>query len=105
MRRYTSLAVQRRTLVLPMREFVTTITSKGRETIPAVIRRLLGLETEDKLAFDLTEEGSVELRAPDYPTVASLVGAAGSLEQAMSWEAMRDIVREDRLAAKSSPRE
>lgn len=81
-----------------MREVVSTVTSKGQITIPVEIRKRLHLDKGDKLSFVITATGSIELRAPTYSTVASLIGAAGSLKQPMEWEDMRDLAREDRLA-------
>jgi AbrB family looped-hinge helix DNA binding protein len=81
-----------------MREILSTVTSKGRVTIPAEIRKKLGIDKGDKLSFVITDEGSIELRVPTYSTVASLAGAACSLEQPMDWEKMRDVAREERLA-------
>lgn len=80
-----------------MKEIVATITSKGQVTIPAAIRRQLGLDTGDKLAFVLGDDGEVRVRPATYPDLASLRGAAGSLERPMSWDEMREIAREDYL--------
>jgi AbrB family looped-hinge helix DNA binding protein len=83
-----------------MKEIVSTITSKGQVTIPAEVRRHLGLKTKDKLSFIIEEEGGVRLKVPHYPDVASLRGAAGSLRKPLPWEEMRAIAREDHLAEK-----
>jgi len=83
-----------------MKEFVSTITSKGHVTIPAEVRRHLGVSQGDKLSFVIGDEGNVELKAPKYPNVASLVGAAGSLPHPMSWNEQLQIAREDRIADK-----
>lgn len=80
-----------------MREIVSTVTSKGQITIPVEIRKRLHLDQGDKLSFVITDAGSIELHVPARPTIASLAGAAGSLEQPMEWEDMRDLAREDRL--------
>ena len=82
-----------------MQEVVSTITSKGQITVPAEVRRHLGVSTRDKLAFVIGDDGSVRVRAVKYPTVASLQGAAGSLPRPLSWREMREIAYEDRLAA------
>ena len=84
-----------------MKEIPSTITSKGQVTIPAEVRRHLGLKAGDKITFviDGEEEGTVKLRAPQYPDLASLRGAAGSLSRPLSWKEMRQIAREDQLAA------
>lgn len=81
-----------------VREIISTVTSKGQITIPIEIRKKLQLDKGDKLSFVITDAGSIELRAPTYSTVASLAGAAGSLDHPMEWEDMRDRARADRLA-------
>ena len=83
-----------------MKERVATITSKGQVTIPAEIRRYLGLKKNDKIAFVVQPDGTVQLRAPPYPTIASLAGAAGSLKTPMPWKEMIEVAREDALVAK-----
>ena len=82
-----------------MKEVVSTITSKGQITVPAEVRRHLGVSARDKLAFVIDDDGSVHVRAVKYPTVASLQGAAGSLPRRHSWREMREIAYKDRLAA------
>jgi len=79
---------------------VATITGKGQVTIPAEVRRHLGVKTRDKITFILEPEGRATVQAEPYPTIASLAGAAGSLPVPMSWSEMRDVAREDRLRAK-----
>jgi antitoxin PrlF len=79
-----------------MKEIVSTITSKGQVTIPAEVRKHLGLNKREKIAFVIDEEGDVHLKAPHYPTVASLRGAAGSLPNPMSWEDIERVVEEER---------
>jgi len=81
-----------------MREIISTITSKGQVTIPAEVRKCLHLKTGDKVSFILDDSGEIQLKAPRYPNVAAVVGAAGSLKTPLSWEEMRQIAGEDRLA-------
>ena len=83
-----------------MKEIVSTITSKGQVTIPAEIRRRLGVGTGAKITFVIDENGEIQIKAPRYPTVESLRGAAGSLKKPLRWDEMRDIAREDHLEAK-----
>ena len=88
-----------------MKEILMTITSKGQVTIPAEVRRYLGLDKNQKIALVIEEEeGMVYLKAPRYPDVASIRGAAGTLDKKLSWDEMRDIAREDRLRAKIAPK-
>ena len=83
-----------------MKEIVSTITSKGQVTIPAEVRRHLGVGTSDKITFVIGDDGEVQLKAPRYSTIESLRGAAGTLRQPLSWMEMREIAREDALAVK-----
>jgi len=83
-----------------MKVILSTITSKGQVTVPAEVRRHLGVQTGDKIAFVLLPDGEVGIKAPRYPDVASLRGAAGSLTRPLAWEEMRTIAREDRLEDK-----
>ncbi|MDQ2785438.1 MAG: AbrB/MazE/SpoVT family DNA-binding domain-containing protein [Chloroflexota bacterium] len=81
-----------------MKEIISTMTSKGQVTIPAEVRKQLGIKAGDKITF-VIEEGRIALRAPIYPTVASLRGAAGSLAKPREWDEMRAIAREDQANA------
>ena len=80
-----------------VKEIVSTITSKGQVTIPAEVRRHLGVKRSDKLSFIIEPDGVVRLKAPRHPDIASLRGAAGSLKKPLSWQETRDIAREDHL--------
>jgi len=80
-----------------MKESVTTITSKGQITLPAAIRRHLGLHTGDKVSFVIEDSGNVMLKVPKYPNVASLAGAAGKLDRPMDMKEMLEIAREDAI--------
>ncbi len=84
-----------------MKEIVSTITSKGQVTIPVEVRKYLGLATNDKIAFVIDDEGSVRIRIPRYPTIASLRGAAGHLKKPLSWQEMQRVAYEDRFKAKN----
>ena len=83
-----------------MKEIISTITSKGQVTIPAEVRKYLGITTTDKIAFVIDDQGTVRLRVPRYPTVASLSGAAGRLKKPLSWQEIQEIAYEDRIKAK-----
>ena len=45
-----------------MREFVSSVTSKGQVTIPIAVRRHLGVSAPDKIAFVVDDDGRVALR-------------------------------------------
>ncbi len=83
-----------------MKEIISTLTSKGQVTIPAEVRKYLGIETNDKVAFVIDDGGVVRLRVLRYPGVASLRGAAGSLKKPLPWQEMQQIAYEDRFKTK-----
>jgi AbrB family looped-hinge helix DNA binding protein len=87
-----------------MREFVSSVTSKGQVTIPIAIRKHLGVSTPDKIAFVLDDEGRVAIR-PARLTWESVRGIVPPLpgrttidfddqiEEAMEEEANRIVSR------------
>ncbi len=83
-----------------MKEIVSTVTSKGQVTIPAEVRRHLGVAQGDKLSFVISDAGAVELKTTRYPTVASLRGTPVTLAKAITFNEMKVIANEDRLAEK-----
>ena len=83
-----------------MKEIISTVTSKGQVTIPAEVRKYLGIRTNDKIGFVIDDEGVVRLRVLRYPTIASLKGAAGRLDKPLSWQEIQKIAHEDRFNTK-----
>jgi AbrB family looped-hinge helix DNA binding protein len=79
-----------------MQELISTITSKGQVTIPAAVRRRLGVGTHDKIVFVIDDNGDVRLRVPHYPTIESLRGIAGSLPRDLTWQEMNEIAQDER---------
>lgn len=87
-----------------MKEIISTVTSKGQLTIPAEVRRHLGVKVRDKVAFVIENEGEVKVKVPRYKDIDSIVGAAGSLKRPLSWHEMREIAREERVKEKHHPK-
>ncbi len=83
-----------------MQQIISTVTSKGQVTIPVEVRRYLGLKTNDKVAFVIGTDGTVQIQAPRYPTIASLRGAAGSLDRPMTWKQMKETAYKDHFKAR-----
>lgn len=59
-----------------MREISATTTQRNQVTIPAEVRRLLGLKPRDKVAFTIEDDGEVRLAAASF----SLESAYGSVK-------------------------
>ncbi|MDO8573535.1 MAG: type II toxin-antitoxin system PrlF family antitoxin [Candidatus Daviesbacteria bacterium] len=82
------------------KQSVSTISSKGQITLPVAVRRHLGVDINDKVAFMIEPNGKVQVAQAKYPTIASLSGAAGKLKQPLPWKQVLKIAREDRLKEK-----
>ena len=76
-------------------ELYSTVTSKGQVTIPVAVRKHLGITANDKIAFVIQPQGTVEVKTPKYPTLASLAGAAGKLKKPLSEREVEEIIRDD----------
>lgn len=84
-----------------MRTIHATVTSKGQVTIPVEIRRRLGIDPTDKVAFVINGEGQVELRPVPY-TLESVMGSVPALKgretvdfDDLIEEAMEDMADEE----------
>lgn len=83
---------------IAMQTYQSTISSKGQITLPADVRRHLGLEPADKVSVVVTEDGRVELRRPIY-TLASLRGSLPALpNQSEDFEREIEEAMEERAA-------
>ena len=85
-----------------MRQFVSSVTSKGQVTIPAAVRKHLGVGTPDKITFVVEDDGHVALQ-PSRFTLRELQGIVPAIpgrsttdfedqiEEAMEEEAARVV--------------
>ena len=78
-----------------MKELVTTMTQRGQITVPAEVRRLLGLKPRDKVTFAI-EDGEVRL-VPAAFTVASAYGSVEPLANGDDFEEQIRQAKEDRV--------
>ncbi|MCC7352828.1 MAG: type II toxin-antitoxin system PrlF family antitoxin [Anaerolineae bacterium] len=90
-----------------MKEVFSTITSKGQVTIPVEVRRLLGVEPHDKIAFVL-DEGGVRLSRTGS-VVARTAGMLKSHKPLLTAEELREeaerAIAEDAIARSEKKRE
>ena len=78
-----------------IKEFYGTVTQKGQVTIPLAVRKLLGIESRDRITFRVTE-GRVEL-APAQMTLEAAYGAVKPTSHPEDWTAVRTQAREERV--------
>ena len=76
-----------------MKQIVTTITQRGQVTIPAEVRRLLGVAPRDKVAFQI-DDGQVSLVAAPF----TLESAYGSVEPLHRPEDFKELTRAAKAA-------
>lgn len=69
-----------------MKELVTTMTERGQVTVPAEVRRLLGLRPKDKVAFTI-DDGVVRIKPVEF-TVQSAYRSIKPLVRGLDTEEM-----------------
>ncbi len=72
-----------------MKQIVTTITSGGQITLPAEVRRLLGVKLRDKVAFAI-DDGRVAV----VPVKYTIRSAAGSVVPPSTTKEIEQRIRE-----------
>ncbi len=83
-----------------MKEILLKLSSKGQVTIPAEVRRHLGVEKNQRVALVIEPDGTVRLRVPRYPNVEAVRGAVAALGTKRTWTETLAIAHEDRALRK-----
>jgi AbrB family looped-hinge helix DNA binding protein len=81
-----------------MKEIVTSLTQRGQVTVPAEVRRLLGLKSRDKVAFAIDND-QVRL-VPVTFTVESAYGSVKPRNRPEDFKALSRAAREERVRRK-----
>jgi len=79
-----------------MREYVATITQRGQVTIPAEVRRLLGANPRDKIAFRV--EGDTVRLAPVEFTLEQALGSVTPLQRPEDFGERSRTAKEEKIA-------
>jgi len=77
-------------------DYIGTVSSQGRVTIPEEVRRRLNIQPQDKLVFRVTK-GTVELPGK-LPTLEELAGSFAPLQPGSSLEEVIDEAKADHYA-------
>ncbi len=75
---------------LRMQQFTATTTQRNQVTIPAEVRRRLGIKPRDKVAFTIDDAGTVRLAAAEF----SLESAYGSVRPSSRPEDFEQLSRD-----------
>jgi len=84
-----------------VKAIVTTMTQRGQVTVPAEVRRLLGLKPRDKVAFEI-EDDKVQL-APVKFTLESAFGSVKPHTRTADFKGISRAARDEK--AKKGTRE
>ncbi len=73
-----------------MRQFTTTTTQRNQVTIPAEVRRTLGIRARDKVSFTISDDGQVSIAAAEF----TLETAYGSVNPITDGRTLDEIIRD-----------
>jgi antitoxin PrlF len=78
-----------------MKRIVTTVTQRGQVTIPAEVRRLLGLHPHSKVTFEIDNE---EVRLASVPfTLETAYGSVKPLNRPEDFDAVSRTAKEEHV--------
>lgn len=77
-----------------MQRYYTTLTERGQVTLPAEIRRLLGVKAKDKVTFEV-EDGMIRI-VPSRYTVESVRGSVPALPERKALGEIFEIAQDER---------
>ena len=79
-----------------MQEFLTKVTRKGQITLPAEIRRTLGIKEGDKIALSIADSGKAEVLLKPVRSVAEMTfGVATPRQRPEDFKALRRLFEEE----------
>jgi AbrB family looped-hinge helix DNA binding protein len=76
------------------REIWASVTERGQVTIPAEVRKALGIEKRGKLAF-IVDDGVVVLKKPRFSTVSEAAGSIPASKHPKTWEEAERQAKEE----------
>ena len=76
-----------------MREIYASVTERGQVTIPAEVRKALGISKREKVIFAI-DDGKVVLKRPRW-TIQTLAGSVPPLDPPRDWKEIERIAHEE----------
>ena len=77
-----------------MTEYVSSVSPKGQITLPAAVRRRLGLKAKDKVTIQV--DGDDVRLLPARFTLETAAGSVPALAEPLTWEEIEARINEDR---------
>ena len=68
---------------------IATVTSKGQVTLPAVVRRALGIDAGDRLSFTVQDDHVIVHPVPDFLSMAGSIAVPPDVAGA-SWADIKE---------------
>ena len=75
-------------------EIWASLTVRGQVTIPAEVRKALGISKRGKVIFRV-QDGVVVLKKPRFSSIAEIVADAPKLKEPKTWEEIKEIVQDE----------
>ena len=78
---------------MPRERYYSSVSPKGQITLPAEVRRRLGIKVRDEVAIEL--EGEVVRVVPIRSRLLAYVGIAGTLAEPLDLDEMTEIAADE----------
>jgi len=77
-----------------MREIWASVTERGQVTIPAEVRKALGIGKREKVIFAL-EDGTVVLKKPRFASIKDVAGSVPALSPPRDWKVVEKAAKDE----------
>jgi len=74
---------------------IATVTSKGQVTIPAAIRRALGIDAGSRVVFTFDNDHATVTQAPDFLSLAGSIDVPAEV-RGMAWDDIKALAHSSR---------
>lgn len=81
-----------------------TITQKGQVTIPIEVREYLRVQPNDRIAFEIQDDGQVVIQKPSILTLDDVFGAVTPRNRPEDFKKLRDTAIEEHIEKSNSLR-
>jgi AbrB family looped-hinge helix DNA binding protein len=76
------------------REIWASVTERGQVTIPAEVRKVMGISKPGRVIFRV-EDDVVVLKKPRFSSVEEITGSVPPLKEPKTWDEIEQIIADD----------